>query len=148
MGDVELLDLAAKAYASQGIKKLNSGAWFNGARGSYWNPLADDGDALRLAVALRLSVKHGVDIWDDTNSMSAYAYYRDVGECQFEQHGDDPHAATRRAIVRAAAEIGKTKINDLPPRNPRRVGGDTSGPGGCSLTDGPGRHSLIKSVAV
>ena len=35
MDDVELLDLAAKAYASQDITKLNFGAWFNGARGTW-----------------------------------------------------------------------------------------------------------------
>lgn len=46
--------------------------------------------------------------------------------------------------------VGENFAFDLAARksNPRRVGGDTSGPGDCSLTDGPGRHSLIKSVAV
>lgn len=70
-----------------------------------WNPLADDGDALRLAVKLRLSVKHGTEIGDSTPS--AYAYFGDAGECCFEPHGTDPLDATRRAIVRAAAEIGR-----------------------------------------
>jgi hypothetical protein len=64
--------------------------------------LADDGDALRLAVKLRLDVcrptatHEGVCVWVDHMS--------DFIE---EAKGDDPYAATRRAIVRAAAEIGK-----------------------------------------
>ena len=51
-----------------------------------WNPIDDDGDALRLAVKL------GIDVfpWQDK--------HRD-------RH--DLYAATRRAIVRAAAEIGR-----------------------------------------
>lgn len=46
---------------------------------AYWNPLRSDGDALRLAVRLSLII--------DT-------------------HGMFTRAATRRAIVRAAAQIG------------------------------------------
>ena len=63
-----------------------------------WNPLADDGDALRLAVKLRLDIDHhqfSVNVWDG---------YIGTGRIP---SGDDPYAATRRAIVRSAAEIGK-----------------------------------------
>jgi hypothetical protein len=81
MTDKELLELAAKAadYRYWQIEDI-------------WNPLTDDGDALRLAVKLCLLDNHEiaiapVNVW----------------------HGDDPYAATRRAIVRAAAEIGKQK---------------------------------------
>lgn len=115
--DRELVEMAAKAsgregdwvdFAGMDIRVGYQGGMLCGdADGYYWNPLKDDGDALQLAVDLKLSVKHGVDIWDDTNRMSAYAYYRDVGECEFEPHGGDPYAATRRAIVRAAAKIGR-----------------------------------------
>ena len=68
-----------------------------------WNPLIDDGDALRLAVKLNIDVmqdKHeqvvsarcpGIDFDDDW-----------IGE----HWGNDKLAATRRAIVRAAASIG------------------------------------------
>ena len=65
-----------------------------------WNPLADDGDALRLAVKLRLDIDHhqfSVNVWDG---------YIGTGRIP---SGDDPYAATRRAIVRAAAEIGKVQ---------------------------------------
>lgn len=99
-GDKELFELAAKSAGIQIVGYDNNigpivsyGIEFNGAR-TYWNPLTDDGDALRLAVKLRLSVHV------DTNMT-------DVEDCT-EAHFRDPYAATRRAIVRAAAEIGKT----------------------------------------
>ena len=63
-----------------------------------WNPLEDDGDALRLAVALRLEVswwRAAVMVETDDKKASS-------GICTF---GDDPAAATRRAIVRAAAAL-------------------------------------------
>ena len=61
-----------------------------------WNPLTDDGDALRLAVKV-LNWPHGGRAFE--NAVSAmYA----VGQLP-----KDPYAATRRAIVRAAAEIGR-----------------------------------------
>lgn len=67
---------------------------------SAWNPLTDDGDALRLAVKLRLDIDHhadSVNVWQD---------YFGTG---FIPNGDDPAAATRRAITRAAAAIGRQK---------------------------------------
>jgi len=51
-----------------------------------WNPLDDDGDALRLAVQLKMWTHSGMGCF---------------------QNEPDPYAATRRAIVRAAAEIGR-----------------------------------------
>ncbi len=106
MTDRELLEAAAKAA---GMPAFASGATglrvsHDGVRSGYiWNPLTDDGDALRLAVKLRMdicrptAVHNGVAIWLDHAS--------DFIE---EPHGKDPYAATRRAIVRAAAEIGKS----------------------------------------
>jgi hypothetical protein len=70
-----------------------------------WNPLTDDGDALRLAVKLKMKVEG----WFNGELECARA------DCKAalvsEPHSGDPYAATRRAIVRAAAEIGKTKAN-------------------------------------
>ena len=54
-----------------------------------WDPLEDDGDALRLAVMLGLFMRQAVK------------------EIPRAEYGKDPYAATRRAITRAAAEIGK-----------------------------------------
>jgi hypothetical protein len=114
--DRELLDLSAKAA---GIKidlvytdqhpptSLPDGylVIINGSGGhSFWSPLADDGDALRLVVKLGLAVE--VDLCDDTTRVCET-------ECELlakHMHFDgDPEAATRRAIVRAAAHIGATK---------------------------------------
>lgn len=61
-----------------------------------WNPLADDGDALRLAVHLFQDIK----FWYFDNSIS-------VGNNLRVPCGADPVADTRRAIVQAAAEIGR-----------------------------------------
>lgn len=64
-----------------------------------WSPLSDDGDALRLAV------KCGIDISFNDAAQCVYA-----GE-SMEPFNRNPDicAAARRAIVRAAAEIGKAK---------------------------------------
>lgn len=74
---------------------------------SYWNPLNDNGDALRLAVRLNLQI-------DVMPRQTFIGWGLRPGEHQRraernEAHGTDPFCATRRAIVRAAAEIGKAK---------------------------------------
>ena len=66
-----------------------------------WEPLEDDGDALRLAV--KLGICFGPNFDEDM----AVAFGRE-GRNICEPYGVDPYAATRRAIVRAAAEIGKS----------------------------------------
>ena len=64
-----------------------------------WNPLTDDGDALRLAVKLGMGITcHAVSV-DVPNGVGGVITI-------VEQAFRDPEA-TRRAIVRAAAEIGK-----------------------------------------
>ena len=102
MTNRELLELAAKAAGIEIIHHLqkerdeigfgDSGLWTHGA-GSCWNPLENDGDAFRLMVDLRL--------WRD-----------ELGICcveRVEDHDGDAYSATRRAITRAAAEIGRVK---------------------------------------
>lgn len=70
-----------------------------------WRPLNDDGDALRLAVALNLGISVPVHRTIRARRADVISF-RDSAviarEC-----GNDPYAATRRAIVRAAAEIGR-----------------------------------------
>lgn len=107
MTDRELLELAAKA----------AGLWdaANNCIDIPWNPLTNDGDALRLAVELEIDIslyaekggcvyaqsKHLLGFGTDGNpSYQAHEYMK-------EAYGSDKTAATRRAIVRAAAEIGK-----------------------------------------
>lgn len=117
MNDRELLEHAAKAA------NLNIDGWYGEgeadgpwaicnprpAENVGWNPLTDDGDALRLAVELVLDIEF---VWDDVPEETAIACVRVTaigGEaCVFEELGFDPCAATRRAIVRAAAEIGRS----------------------------------------
>lgn len=95
--DRELLERAAKAAGiavdwRKGVDCLcYSGSPYNEA----WNPLEDDGDALRLAVALDFRVSPGLAV---TKSHGSF------GEGSTAKAAD-PDAATRRAIVRAAAAM-------------------------------------------
>jgi hypothetical protein len=102
--DKELLTLAAKAAGievfwgrpsdDQDHNKLylkeNSPMYTPRA----WNPLVRDYHALRLAVKLGLGIEF-FSSWVAANGGHE------------EDRESDPYAATRRAIVRAAAEIGR-----------------------------------------
>jgi len=74
-----------------------------------WNPLTDDGDALRLAVTLNMGVS--IPVWKD-NRIDVITF-RDSRVNVIEK-GNDAMAATRRAIVRAAAEIGAAAKKGTP----------------------------------
>ena len=107
MSDRDLLELAARGA---GIEV--SAGWSERLNAFYveppqetgafvgWNPLTDNGDALRLAVKLAMYVA----LDNDKHEVVACAAEGDVVK---ELCGDDPYTATRRAIVRAAAEIGR-----------------------------------------
>ena len=97
--DRELLENAAKA-AGMTLGKHTQKDWAFTHGGKEWNPLTDDGDALRLAVKLRMSVKN--------TEIRASVIAERAWVVTTEPHGDDPLAATRRAIVRAAAELGRS----------------------------------------
>jgi hypothetical protein len=81
----------------------------NGDHDGDWNPLADDGDALRLAAKLNLSI---ITSWgfdgEPSGSVGTMLGSSEDLRLTSTPHGDDPCAAWRRAIVLAAAEIGKT----------------------------------------
>ena len=105
MTDRELLELAAKAAGIEAAWRDGEGLVCRNDAGYrfFWNPLTDDGDALRLAVRLRkLPV---IEHWSDGD----YWVYTCGHEGEANPLGNDPYAATRRAIVRAAAEIGRSK---------------------------------------
>ena len=95
--DRELLEAAARAagivYQQPKADMWPGGLWttLDGCR--WWNPLTDDGDALRLAV--KLDLLHTYDM-DQVAAMT-----------DFDATDPDPYAATRRAIVRAAAALGE-----------------------------------------
>jgi hypothetical protein len=112
MTDRELLELAAKAAGIEVTRSrledplnrdmlVENSVRNGGQRLGPWNPLTDDGDALRLAVKLGLTIQHltaneEVVVSSYSGSSEAYEFYL-----------SDPYAATRRAIVRAAADIGR-----------------------------------------
>lgn len=107
--DRELLEAAAKAAGLRGHRYCD--AWEvmaaytlqDGYHGPSWNPLTDDGDALRLAVALRIQV-----LVEGCSTFVA-PFYRGSANAT-EPHGDDADAATRRAIVRAAAAMASQEV--------------------------------------
>jgi len=102
--DREWLEMAAKAAGIDlrwklGVHQITLPPalpyYLVGGLDQYWNPLTDDGDALRLAVALRmdLNINDG-----ECDVFTADSFYNGRGE--------DTLETTRRAIVRAAAAIG------------------------------------------
>ena len=105
-----MLEDAAKAAGFYSYSYENSLAENKWGSGKRWKPLTDDGDALRLAVKLNLLI--------DCNYCCAMALDLPDGDGDWWGGGEDeragvahdecdPLAATRRAIVRAAAEIGR-----------------------------------------
>ncbi len=133
--DRELLELAARAFWREEIGDVCSVRWLeeeqaigythaenqdhNGIDQEFvWNPLEDDGDALRLAVKLKLAIfpPEGDD-GDFAVASVPDGVLDDFGETWIQESvkDGDKLAATRRAIVCAAAEIGKAKINDPTP---------------------------------
>ena len=114
MSDRELLELAAKAagieigWIDPVWNNPEAAPYIHLPRGELWNPLTDDGDALRLAVKLRISL-----MLAETPPGNPEVIYCLTHHTGFEWrtakalHGD-PYAAARRAIVRTAAEIGRS----------------------------------------
>lgn len=118
MTDREMLELAAKAaglkFFIDGYDEiLQEPAIEEDGFPVLWNPLTDDGDALRLAVALGIefkkpsrsrSVGRVVQAWfnpDGNPNRSAISHISVTVD-------GDKLSATRRAITMAAAEIGKS----------------------------------------
>ncbi|MGV2897703.1 hypothetical protein ACNPPY_18205 [Achromobacter sp. AGC78] len=110
MTDRELLELAAKAAGLEyHWVKVDGGSLMQasepGSRSEEsWNPLTDDGDALRLSVKLQIDIRQFLQYRGVVDALVDR-----LGKGCGEKIGDDPYAATRRAVVRAAAEIGKTR---------------------------------------
>lgn len=96
MNDRELLELAAKAAGVE-LKYDTFGQSENAERVyNYWNPLTDDGDALRLAVKIYMF---------DGSLFDLFLNFR-LEEVFKDSNRSDEEIA-RRAIVRVAAEIGR-----------------------------------------
>jgi hypothetical protein len=118
MNDRELLKDAAKAAGINLV--FDPDGWPRDCTGmapamnvfsaKLWNPIDDDGNALRLAVKLRISV------WVDSSDACCswvpegqHPFAEGMEQLAEEITNNDPYAAARRAIVRAAAEIGRSK---------------------------------------
>lgn len=111
--DRELLELAAKAmgYVVMHHFDEKSAAWVRPLFASYpgfeWSPITDDGDALRLAVKLGIEILPDREVGEVATAFCVRNPAL-VGLNTMEEFNGDEMAATRRAIVRAAAEIGKS----------------------------------------
>ncbi|AXF52902.1 MAG: hypothetical protein [Bacteriophage sp.] len=113
MNDKELIEMAAKAcglprqwWDYEYVRSMGHMV----TQSMMWNPLSDDAAALKLAVKLHISIGF---LWDGENDQydpvtahrgSAYAAEQ-IGITMKDEFDED--AATRRAIVCAAAQIGK-----------------------------------------
>lgn len=118
--DRELLEFAAKAagvgpldfdYAKREAHGMYVGPRLPMPQGvlmaamwTYWNPLEKKSDALELIVKLHIDLE-----WQEDGSIEAYQKCDGPHFCASEQAtmGYDIGAATRRAIVRVAANIGE-----------------------------------------
>lgn len=108
MTDREMLELAAKAAGILTPSWYGNEHYFDGIL-SRWNPLEDDGDALRLATKLLIDIGQfpsevvaAVDI-DDHPASFRLLFTEPVNNEEY--RGE----STRRAIVRAAARISETQ---------------------------------------
>lgn len=104
MTDKELLELAAKAagyiddWCPDGWTDEGPWRWHEEMK---WNPLTDDGDALRLAADLCIDIEPG------NSKISAWC--KPIHDWITEHVDNDRYAAVRRVIVRSAAKIGSEK---------------------------------------
>lgn len=96
--DKTLLELAAKA-AEIPMQVVNC---------KWWNPLTDNADAFCLAVQLNIEIHPYEETSTGEWSMAKERNHSYADEFSEKIKDNDIYAATRRAIVRAAAEIGKT----------------------------------------
>jgi hypothetical protein len=121
MTDAELIEAAARAIGKPGFydaywegfkspvaagEMPDEGVDASGAY-TFWNPLVDDGDALRLAVKLKIWIRYRDDAsvnacWYDEKGFFAGNVTEEFGSLR---SGDEPNAHARRAIVRAAAAL-------------------------------------------
>lgn len=103
--DRRLLTLAARAASVPIFWDESRGPYLAKSNGTAhtWNPLTDDGDALRLAVSLSMRV-YNYSGCNDRCVIAACEGGKLSGWAR-EEHGADHYAAARRAIVRAAASL-------------------------------------------
>jgi hypothetical protein len=100
--DRKLLELAAKAAGIEIDSWSTYGPYIDGLERLWWNPLTDDGDALRLAVKLSMNIIIMQNIGASARADQTPSWVDENADPK-----EDLYAATRIAIVRAAAAIGE-----------------------------------------
>lgn len=118
MDDRELLEKAAKAAGNPIVGWLNGKPRVRDDCGSMWtwSSLANNDDAMELAVQLELTLLPG----DDEIEVVAYEHQYEVdGEKMSywarEKYGNDRPAAWRRAITRCAAALSDCRSSEATP---------------------------------
>jgi len=116
MTDQEMMELAALAAGLELLRDEDGSIVYDKLMGvlpigdenidtEWWNPKDDDGDALRLAVKLRIGV-----ICYGATVVTIFDLPGELGPVKSRRthhvEGDEA-AATRLAVLRAAAEMGK-----------------------------------------
>ena len=108
MTEREMLEFAAKASGVD-LKYDKFGQSDNADRVyCYWNPLTDDGDALRLAVKLGIGFRHRAGGDGSTYPGLVTVFTGSFDLTEYVSKSGDAISATRLAITKAAAEIGKS----------------------------------------
>ena len=111
-GDKKLLELAAKAAGFTLEDHYDDDQYYPWCAETlaFWNPLIDDGDALRLMVELGITVGTAPNPHRENKSLWVH-YDLSIGGLTYQRMVDKDYdgdlcSAVRRAIVEAAAEIG------------------------------------------
>jgi hypothetical protein len=120
MDDRQLLEAAARAAGIKLADEIDShipsgGLWVvgRGGRDAVWDPLRDDADALRLAVMIGMTIKiegHECEVFDiETGECLSSVPIMGASCFVNPAEATNPYAATRRAIVRAAAALQESR---------------------------------------
>lgn len=133
MTDKELLEQAAKAIGLNYLQYVkedypNRAGLLHGnpnGRLFVWNPLEDDREAFRLLVRLDIALVPQLQ----------RGFIETRGPNFTEQAGNDPYAAARRVIVRAADKEGEVMAN-APLQPPRSGDSEAEPPVGRSAASG------------
>jgi hypothetical protein len=111
--DLELLKLAARALGAVRIEEVEGEAWLNlyfadGSTAWNWNPLLHGDDTLNLSIDLNIEIRYHL-AGNVPGVTATCASDSRVPVCRepWTPAATNKRTATRRAVTRAAAEIGK-----------------------------------------
>lgn len=109
--DLRLLELAGRAIGAVRMEVVEGESWVNlhfadSPTIFAWNPQRHSDDMLELAVSLDIEIHPDRTIGKTSTSFSINHRGHNTFE-RWSEHSGDGAAATRLAVLRAAAEIGK-----------------------------------------